>query len=53
MNQFNVLELGLRDPSRLTAHLAGHTRHAANQTTVRATRGRDRSIARRRPRRVY
>jgi len=31
MNQINVLELGLRDPSRLTAHLAGRTRRTANQ----------------------
>ena len=30
MIPINVLELALRDPSRLTADLAGHTRHPAN-----------------------
>jgi hypothetical protein len=30
MTQINVLELALRDPSRLTADLAGHTHHRTN-----------------------
>ncbi len=40
MNPTNVLELALRDPSRLTADLAGRTRHAANESrTVHASPG--------------
>jgi hypothetical protein len=35
MIQINVLELALRDPSRLTADLAGHTRQRSYQPPTR------------------
>jgi hypothetical protein len=49
MIHFNVLELVLRDPSRLTDDLAGHTPHSANgRQTVRAPRRTRRLIRRQR-----
>ena len=50
MIQINVLELALRDPSRLTADLAGRPRHPATRPhTAHALHGARRLIPRRRP----
>jgi hypothetical protein len=50
MIQINVLELALRDPSRLTADLAGRTRDEANRPyPTRGPRRTQRLIRRRRP----
>ena len=52
MNQLYLLELALRDPSRLTADLAGHPRHPATQPhTAHTLRRASRLIPRRRPER--
>ena len=50
MTQINVLELALRDPSRLTADLAGHPHHRTNEpATARVLRRSRTLLSRHRP----